>query len=180
MLQTPLIFLIEQRGERQDVEEQQRRSHRDRHRQLRGVILVRDSNPVLRPLPQRGLRGLRGPSLGARVAGAAGGPSFGEALGVGERGVVLEGGAVGEGGDGLEELVDVVEVRDQLKPEGDLGGAVVVADAGLEADVEVELFFRRVLGPGHLLEAVGFGVDELGILGYWLVGVTAERDTRFE
>ena len=81
---------------------------------------------------------------------------------------------MGEGGDGLQQLVDVVQVGHQLQPEGDLGGAVVVPDPGLQADVQVQLLLGRVLGPGHLLEAVGLGVDELGVLGHGLVGVAGD------
>lgn len=35
MLQAPLVFLVKQSGECEDVEEQERRSHGDGHRQLR-------------------------------------------------------------------------------------------------------------------------------------------------
>lgn len=111
------------------------------------------------------------------MTGATGGPAFGQALGVRVRGVVLWGGTVRERGHGLEELVDVMQVRNQLEPEGDFGGAVVISDARLQADVEVQLLFGRVLRPGHLFEAVGFGVDELGILRDRLIGVTGKLET---
>ena len=45
----------------------------------------------------------------------------------------------------MEELVDVMQVRDQLEPERDFRGTVVVSDTGLKADVEVKLLFRGVL-----------------------------------
>lgn len=78
----------------------------------------------------------------------------------------------------MEELVDVMQVRNQLEPEGDLRGTIVVSDAGLKADVEVQLLFGGVLGPGHFLEAVRFGVDELGILRNRLVRVAGNKETR--
>ena len=67
-------------------------------------------------------------------------------------------------------------MRHQLQPEGHFGGSVVIAHAGLQADVQVQLVLGVVLGPGHLLEAVGFGVNELGVLRNGLVGVA--EDTR--
>lgn len=78
----------------------------------------------------------------------------------------------------MEEFVDVMQVRHQLEPEGDFGGAVVVSDTWLQADVEVELLFRGVLRPGHLLKAVGFGVDELGVLRNRLIRVSGEGETQ--
>lgn len=48
----------------------------------------------------------------------------------------------------------------------------MVSDAWLQADVQVKLFLGGILGPGHLLKAVGFGVDELGVLGHWLVRIS--------
>lgn len=83
-----------------------------------------------------------------------------------------------EGGHRLEELIDMMQVRDQLEPEGDFGGTVVVSDTGLQANVEVQLLFRGVLGPGHLFKTVRFSVDELGILRNWLVWVTGKRETQ--
>ena len=83
-----------------------------------------------------------------------------------------------EGGHRLEEFIDVMQVRDELEPEGDFGGAVVVSDARLQANVEVQLLFRGVLRPGHLFETVRFRVDELGVLRNRLVWVTGERETQ--
>ena len=82
-----------------------------------------------------------------------------------------------EGGHRLEELVDMVQMRHQLEPEGDFGGAVVVSDTRLQADVEVQLLFRSVLGPGHLFKSVWFCVNELGVLRYWLIWITAGTQT---
>ena len=100
-----------------------------------------------------------------------------EAFGVRVRRGVLRG-DLGGGGDVLDDVVDVVEVRHQLQPEGHLGGTVVVADAWLQPDVEVQLVLGVVLGPGHLLETVGFGVDELGVLGDRLVRVAGDKANR--
>lgn len=83
---------------------------------------------------------------------------------------------MGEGGHRLEEFVDVMQVRHQLEPEGDFGGAVVVSDARLQADVEVQLLFRSVLRPGHLFESVWFRVDELGVLRNRLIWITVDTD----
>ena len=47
----------------------------------------------------------------------------------------------------------------------------MLLDAGLQAYVEVQLILLVVARPGHLLEAVGLCVDELGVLGNGLVGV---------
>lgn len=84
-----------------------------------------------------------------------------------------------EGGHRLKELVDVMQMRHQLEPEGDFGGAVVVSDPRLQTDVEVQLLFRGVLRPGHLFKSVGFCVDELGVLRNRLIWITGhtQRDT---
>lgn len=67
-----------------------------------------------------------------------------------------------------------MQVRDQLEPEGDLGGPVVVSYTGLEADVQVQLLLRCVLGPGHFLETIGFSVDKLGVLRNRLIWITVK------
>lgn len=61
---------------------------------------------------------------------------------------------------------------------GYLVGAVVLFHPGLEANVQVELVLLVVAGPGNLLEAIGFGVDELGVLGDGLVGVPDRQTDR--
>lgn len=61
---------------------------------------------------------------------------------------------------------------------GYLVGAVVLLDPWLEADVQVQLVLLVVAGPGNLLEAIGFGVDELGVLGDRLVGVPDRQTER--
>lgn len=82
------------------------------------------------------------------------------------------------GGHGQQELVDVMQVRDQLEPERDLGGTVVVSDTRLETNVEVQLLFRGVFRPGNLLKAVWFCVDELSVLRNWLVWISGERENK--
>jgi hypothetical protein len=47
----------------------------------------------------------------------------------------------------------------------------MLLDTRLQAYVEVELILLVVACPGHLFEAVGLCVDELGVLGHRLVGV---------
>lgn len=61
-------------------------------------------------------------------------------------------------------------------PEGHFGGTVVVTHTWLQADMQVQLVLGVVLGPGHLFEAVGLGMDELGVLGNWFVGIPADRE----
>lgn len=78
----------------------------------------------------------------------------------------------------MKELIDMMQVRDQLEPEGDFGGTIVVSDTRLQANVEVQLLFRGVLGPGHFFKAVWFSVDELGVLRDRLVRVTGKSETQ--
>lgn len=171
----PLVFFVVECSEGEDVEEEQRRSDCYGDAELGGVIplgldhhggLVRQ---VAALALISGLLGVRRrdpwvPGGGRPVVFA------GEAFGVRVGGGVLWG-DLGGGGHILKKLVDVVEMWDELQPEGDLGGAVMVPDSRLEADVEVQLVFGVVLGPGHLLEAVGFRVNELCILWNWLVWI---------
>lgn len=83
-----------------------------------------------------------------------------------------------ERGHRLEELVDMMQVRDQLEPEGDFCSTIVVSDTGLKANVEVQLLFWGVLRPGHFFKAVRFRVDELGILRNRLVWVAGKSETK--
>lgn len=78
----------------------------------------------------------------------------------------------------VEHVVQVVQVRHQVFPEGHLGGTVVVTDARLQADVQVELVMRTVLGPGNLLKTIGLRVDELGVLRNGLVWVSEGRESK--
>lgn len=63
----------------------------------------------------------------------------------------------------------------QFQPESHLGGSVVIPHSGLQADMQIELVFGVILGPGHFLKAIGFCVDELGILRHRLIWVTGDR-----
>ena len=76
----------------------------------------------------------------------------------------------------MEHVVEVIQMGHQVFPEGHLGGSVVVPDAGLQADMEVQLILGVVLRPGYLLEAVSLGVDELSVLRNRLVGVPDSRE----
>lgn len=78
----------------------------------------------------------------------------------------------------LEELVDMMQVWDQLEPEGDFGSTVVVSDTGLEANVEIQLLLGGVFRPSHFLEAIRLCVDKLGILRNWLVWITEKCERR--
>lgn len=175
MLQTTLIFLVQQCRKCQNVEKQKGGSHGDGHGELRGVVLWRDSISMF-PTTLAGscLRGLRGSSLRTRVSGAARRPAFGQTFSVRIRSVVLRRRTVCEGGHRLEELIHVMQVWNQLEPEGDFCGAVVISDPGFEADVKIQLLLWCVLGPGHFFEAVWFCVDELGVLGNRLVWITTK------
>jgi hypothetical protein len=69
-------------------------------------------------------------------------------------------------------------VWDQFQPEGDFRGSIVIPHAGLQANVQIQLVFGVILGPGHFLKAVGFCVNELGVLWNRLIGVTEDRRER--
>lgn len=56
-----------------------------------------------------------------------------------------------------------------------LVGTVVLFDAGLQANVQVKLVFLVVTCPCHFFKAIGFGVDELGVLGDRLVWVSDNK-----
>lgn len=73
--------------------------------------------------------------------------------------------------DGANEFVEAVEMWHQLQPEGHLVGPVVVSDTWLQADMQVLLVFGAELGPDDLLETVGLGVDEGGVLRNWQVRI---------
>lgn len=64
-------------------------------------------------------------------------------------------------------------MRDKLEPQVDFVGTVVLLDAWFQANVKIKLLLLVVPCPCHLLKAVGFGVDELGVLRHRLVRVTA-------
>lgn len=55
----------------------------------------------------------------------------------------------------------------QLQPESHLVSPVVVPDTRLQANMQVLLVFGAELGPDDLLEAVGLGVNECGVLRNW-------------
>lgn len=67
--------------------------------------------------------------------------------------------------------MQVVQVGHKLQPESHLVGTVVVTHTRLQPNVQVLLLLAVELAPYHFLEAVWLGVDELGVLWHWLVGV---------
>lgn len=79
----------------------------------------------------------------------------------------------GYGADDL--LMKGMEVRNQLKPEGNFVGTVIIPDARLQPDVEVLLVFRAEFGPDNFLKAIGLSMDELCILRYWNVRITGKK-----
>lgn len=100
-----------------------------------------------------------------------------ESFSVRVRGGVLWG-YLGGGGYILEKFIDVVEMRNQLQPESNLGSPVVVPYSRFETDVKVELVFGVVLGPRYFFKAVRFGVDELCILWHRLVWIPEREGIR--
>lgn len=56
-----------------------------------------------------------------------------------------------------------------------LVGTVMLFDPRLQANVQVELVFLVVACPCYFLKAIGLGVDELGVLGDWLVWVPDKK-----
>ena len=176
-----LVLLVVEGGKGQDVQEQQGRPHGDGDAQLGGVIpfgLDEDSG-VLGPRLVRvlGVLGVavgwgdgwafrRGPDLGGRPPGPVG------------EGRHVRRGHLGGGRHVLEYLIQIVQVWDQFQPEGDFRGSIVIPHAGLQANVQIQLVFGVILGPGHFLEAVGFCVNELGVLWNRLIGVTEDRRER--
>lgn len=173
----PLVLLVVECGKGQDVEEEERGSHGNGYAQLRGVVplvLDHDSRVIADVAALALVRGLL--RVGGRNPRVACGrrPRFAQSFSVREgRGILRR--DLGGRRNVLEQIVYVVQVRDKLQPEGNLGGTVMVTDSGFQANVKVELIFGVVLGPGHLLEAVGLGVDELGVLWYRLIRISVGK-----
>lgn len=83
----------------------------------------------------------------------------------------IQGGDFGGSGGVMEHVMEVVQMGHQVFPEGHFGGAVVVTNTRLQANMQVHLIVWVVLRPGHLFEAVSFSVDEFGVLRHRLVGI---------
>lgn len=176
-LVAPLVLLIVQRGESQNVEEQQGGPHGDGDAQFRGIIPLgfNEDGGVLGPrfVWVLGLLGVigwgdswalgGGPYLGRRSPGAVG------------KGCHVRRRDLGGRGDILEYLIQVVQVGDEFQPERHFCGSVVIPHSGFQADMQVQLVLWVILGPGHLLKAIGFCVNELGVLRNRLVGITGDR-----
>lgn len=173
MLQTPFVFLIQQSRKCKYIQKQQRGSHCNGHGEFSRVVLSRDTSSIfLSNLVYSRLWWLRSASLRAWMTCTARRPNLVYTSSVRKNAVILESGTVCEGGYRLKELINVMQVRNQLEPEGDLGCTVVVSDTGLEANVEVQLLFRCVFRPRHFFKAIRLCVDELSILRNWLVWIT--------
>lgn len=69
--------------------------------------------------------------------------------------------------DAAVDFVEAMEMRHQFQPEGYLVCPVVVSNSRLQANMQILLIFRAELCPDDLLEAVGLGVDESGVLRNW-------------
>lgn len=68
----------------------------------------------------------------------------------------------------------------ELQPEGNFCCSVVITHSGFQANVQVKLVFGIVLGPGHFFKAVGFRVDELGVLWDRLVWISVGKKKKRE
>lgn len=175
-LVSPLVLFIVECSEGEDVQKEQGRPDCDGDAQLGRVVpLGLDHHGRL--VGQVATLALVGGLFGVGgwdpwVTGGGWPVVFArEPFGVRVRGGVLRR-YLGGGGYVLKKFIYIVEMRNQFQPEGDLSCAVVVSDSRFEANVKVELVFGVVLGPGYLLKAVGFCVDELGILWDWLVWIS--------
>lgn len=138
-LVAPLVLLVVERCEGQDVEEEQRGPHSDGDAQLRGVVSFgfddhRGLVGQVAALPL--VRGLLDVHRGnAWVAGGGRPVVFTwEAFGVRVGGGVLWW-DLGGGGDVLEEPVDIMEMWNQLQPESHLRSPVVVSHSRFETYV---------------------------------------------
>lgn len=175
----PLVLLVVERGEGEDVQEEQGRPDCDGDTELSRVVplgLDHHGRLVGQVAAFALVGGLFG--VGGRDPGVAGGGwpvvFARETFGVGVGGRVL-GRYFSGGGHILEKLIDVVEMWHQLQPKSHLGSPVVVPYSRFESDVKVELVLWVVFSPGYFLKPVGFCVDELCILWNWLVWI-AERE----
>lgn len=154
-----LVLLVVKSSKGQNVEEEQGGSHSYGHRQLSGVVTL--VHQVWLVVAVLGLSGewSRVGTFGhqnLRLWGAVGSLWWRD---------------LGGSRDELGDFIEAVQMRNQLQPQVDLVGTIVFFDAGLQANVQVKLVFLIVTCPCHFLKAIGFGVDELGVLGDWLVWV---------
>lgn len=120
--------------------------------------------------------GLLGVISGGDSWALGGGPYFGRrSPGAVGKGCHVRRRDLGGGGDILEYLIQVVQVGDEFQPERHFGSSVVIPDSGLQANMQIQLVLWVVLGPGHFLKAIGFCVNELGVLRNRLIRVTGDR-----
>lgn len=169
----PFVTLVVQCSKGQYVEEEQRRTHCYRHTELRRIVprVAREREAFRRVFGTFEVRVGR-VSRNRRVASRACAWTLGRALPA--RPVrATRRQSCGYGADDL--LMQGVEMRNQLKPEGNFVGTVIVPDARLQPDVEVLLVFRAELGPDNFFKAIGLSMDELGILRHWNVRITGKK-----
>lgn len=163
VLPAAFVLAVIEGGECQDVEKKQGGPDGYGNAELRGVIsrVRHDKRTHLPPAFSVVVaRGRRWSTGGAR------------SLTVGLGGI--QWGDLGGGGGVVEHVVKVVQMWHQVLPEGHFRGPVVIADPRLQANVQVQLIIRVILGPGHLLKTVGLGMDELGVLWHRLVGIPGD------
>lgn len=169
----PFVTLVVQCSKGQYVEEEQRRTHCYSHTELRRIVprVAREREAFRRVFGTFKVR-VRRISRNRGVASRACAWTLGRALPA--RPVrATRWQSCGYGADDL--LMQGVEVRHQLKPEGNFVGTVIVPDARLQPDVEVLLVFRAELGPDNFFKAIGLSMDELGILWHWNVRITGKK-----
>lgn len=169
----PFVTFVVQCSKGQNVEEEQRRTHCYRHTELRRIVprVAREREAFRRVFGTFKVR-VRRISRNRGVASRACAGILARALPASPVRATRRQ-SCGYGGDDL--LMQGVEVRHQLKPEGNFVGTVIVPDARLQPDVEVLLVFRAELGPDNFFKAIGLSMDELGILWHWNVRITGKK-----
>lgn len=169
----PFVTFVVQCSKGQYVEEEQRRTHCYRHTELGRIVprVAREREAFRRVFGTFKVR-VRRISRNRWVASRARAWTLARALPASPVRATRRQ-SCGYGGDDL--LMQGVEVRHQLKPEGNFVGTVIVPDARLQPDVEVLLVFRAELGPDNFFKAIGLSMDELGILWHWNVRITGKK-----
>lgn len=164
VLATALVLAIIQRSEGQDIEEQQRCPNSNGNAELGGVIsrVWHDQRTHL-------------PTRFPITVGRGHGRTSGAARPLTVRLSGIQWSDLGGGGGIMKHVMEVVEMGHQVFPERHFGGTVVVTNAGLQANVQVQLVVRVIFRPGYLLKAIGLGVYEFGVLWHRLIWIPRNR-----
>ncbi len=164
-MSAPFVLAVVERSKGQDVEKEKRSSDGDRDAQLCGVIAwVCDDQWSTACC---GLGGLftRGTSL---VPPRTGCGTLGTVCGQ-KRWDPCGGGCV------VEHVMQVVQVRYQMLPEGHFSSSIMIPNTRLQPNMQIKLIMRTVLGPCHFFKTVCLGVDELSVLRNWLVRIPKNK-----